>query len=300
MEDYKRFTLIELLLVLTLFAIASTIAMNTMMGVIEASYVDVTVQNLKAIEQAVLGRSDSLEPEGYVAEMGLPPTQLEHLWKNPDVLERPFGKKIAPDGSGVELYCGWRGPYLKLPIGHNQLLDGWGNAFDLLDQEGVPLSRGAPIEIIRSLGADRQAGGAEGFDHDIAVAFTATSKAVHGMSGVPFKQDFYRAVIDVFVRYEDKHLATGVIDPLSVNGTIVLRYYYPDATTGEVTYSDTLISAPFVPGENFKRSIGATAGARAIRAFQSNGLTTFSSKIHSLKLRRGNQSGEIEIVINKS
>lgn len=303
----RQLTLIELLLVLTLLAIVSTMALG---GIVEQQNqvrYEQTLSTLKQLETAVVGRDwsasgseieESLKNRDYISTMGAPPDQLQQLWINPTL--NVFGKKIATDGSNVALYCGWRGPYIRLGIGQNTLLDGWGRPFQLLDQEGNEINPlgSAPIEIIQSFAADLTAGGNEGYNADLVAIFAANSNAVNNLESVTTVQDFYRATIDVYLRYEDLGVAPGVItDPDSSHGNIIIRYYHPNPITGDITFSDLEITTPFAPGENFRRSISATIGSRAIRALQGTG--TIFSVVQTLQLVPGTQSNELTLLLQK-
>src|SRR5207253_1968440 len=53
----------------------------------------------------------------------------------------------------VKLLCGWRGPYLQLPVGGTKLLDGWGNAYTLRQSDGTTLAvAGLPVAYVESAG----------------------------------------------------------------------------------------------------------------------------------------------------
>lgn len=291
----KTFTLLELLLVLTIFAVASTIALNTVLGNIEEAFFQATEEQFQSLEKAILGVENS--HVGYIAEMGGPPTRLEDLWIHPNPNGKPFGKKNANDGSGVEFYCGWRGPYLRPAIGKKEIRDGWGNPFVLCDQNGNPTDFKVPADILLSLGADRQIGGKSENDRDTALIFCATETAVNHLEAVPFKQDLYHATLDIFIRYQEPSMGSILLNPDSRFGAIHIRYYHPDPQTGEIRFTEQKITAPFSPNETFKRSIPATIGPRALRIFQSNGVQTLTSSAHYLTVRRGNQPEEIILIL---
>jgi prepilin-type N-terminal cleavage/methylation domain-containing protein len=86
------------------------------------------------------------------------------------VLKYPASSVYNPTAAAVTvtgtLPCGWRGPYLQLPIGSGALLDGWGNPLQSLYQvpgstvfPSVPAAAAGttpaqPINIVCSRGAD--------------------------------------------------------------------------------------------------------------------------------------------------
>ena len=238
-------------------------------------YADETLKTLNLIQDVILDDEDTKEYSGYLAEMGGTPQKLEHLWINPDPQGRVFGKKEAKDDSGVELYCGWRGPYVQLPIGQDTLLDGWGNEFEVLDRNGDIPKVGKPFEIVRSLGADRKDGGFGGYNSDIACVLAATKEAVLKKEGVSVPQDLCISQIDVVIRWDKGK--EELLEPSPFNGKISIRYYHPDPQTGEIAFDETILRPPFV-AETFERSIKATVGPRAIRVTQSNGVVHYESE----------------------
>lgn len=288
------FTLVELLLVLFILALLSTLAVNSVASNFEQEYAKSTIKTLKNIEDAILALSEN-GATGYVAEMGEPPSSLENLWLNPDPAGRIFGKKTADDGSGVEFYCGWRGPYLHLSINQNQLLDAWGGSFELLDQNGYPLVDGAPAQIIRSLGPNHQASEPKKNGDDLVLVLAATQEAVSRIPEISFERDLYRASIDVRIRYQNSEKT--ILDPDPVHGDIIIRYYSPDPKTGEILFHDVVISAPFEEAEDFRRTLSATIGPRALLAIQVKKDLTITSEITYLNVRRVNQRDEIELIL---
>lgn len=303
----KTLTLIELLVVLTILVMLSTLAISAIGEKESQARYEKTIQTFQALEQAIVGLEVTENPEwidyrntDYVSTLGNPPRLLENLWINPGL--QPFGRQTATDGSGATLYCGWRGPYLRLAVGTDTLVDGWGNSFEFLDQNGTVISPlgSAPMEMIRSLGGKQNVGGSGSYQEDLVLPFAVTDLGVATTEGVSFKQDLYRASIDLYVRYEDQTLGTGVIDPLEVNGPLTLRAYHPDPLTGAITFTDTSISVPFSSGENFKRTLTLSVGSRAFRAFQSDGGNSLSSGVRYVQMLRGTQTSEIQLIIIKS
>jgi prepilin-type N-terminal cleavage/methylation domain-containing protein len=143
------FTLVELLLVilvLSSLALATTFLVD---GLNEQTRFDDTKTRLQLIRQAIVGdtsRTLNGQPDmrGFVADMGRLPVSIEELVSG-DGLE-PWGLSSVQVGAispvTVELYGGWRGPYLEAfpesDTGRRVFRDGWGNA----DVSGVEANFG--------------------------------------------------------------------------------------------------------------------------------------------------------------
>lgn len=149
-------TLVELLVVLTILAILAGVAVVSTDTVIRQGRFEATQQTLVAIERAVLGpdpyRSEdgTLGMGGFVADMGRLPVDLSELWEPGDWPAFGFVAATADqvdseheDGQ-VVVPSGWRGPYLRLPIGRRELLDGWGNVLQLEPDDGEILRISSP------------------------------------------------------------------------------------------------------------------------------------------------------------
>ncbi len=154
-------TLVELLVVLAILALLTTVAVTSSDVVLSQGRHDATTRTLRAIEEAVLGpqsaTAQSDEPAaGFLADLGRLPRLvddpkdegigLEELWINRGGMAS-FGIYPTCDGE-VAVGCGWRGPYLRLPVGRDNIRDGWGRPFELT------VNADEEIVTIRSLGAD--------------------------------------------------------------------------------------------------------------------------------------------------
>jgi len=139
-------TLLELLAVLMILAITTTIAVVSLQGVQDQSRYDATKRTMTAVGEAILGQQDRRQPDGtplltgFVADVGrgprlrgdLPETQLAELYDASLWSAFPFDLRPGPAGyEDIRLPCGYRGPYLDLGVGASELVDGWGNAFEL-------------------------------------------------------------------------------------------------------------------------------------------------------------------------
>jgi prepilin-type N-terminal cleavage/methylation domain-containing protein len=209
------FTLLELVVVLALLAVVTAVAVRSVDGLDSQRRFESSAQLLQDLQEAVLGSPDDLSTDGsrtvngFVADMGrlpqtiLAPTapdlELRELWERPapafvfDV--RPAlmenGVPAADIDPQVLVPGGWRGPYLRLPIGRTSLLDAWGNPVSsptdvlpvnpdttgygrLRDASDNPItSTGQPVELVRLLGANGRRDSLDtGYDQDSAVVFS--------------------------------------------------------------------------------------------------------------------------------
>jgi type II secretory pathway pseudopilin PulG len=304
----QKLTLIELLVVLSILVVVSTVALSTAVETQHQTRFEKTLNDLNRIENAIVSRLEGASPallqqlrhSDYVSTMGAPPRRLEDLVVNPGLAV--FARQTAPDASGVFLYCGWRGPYLRLPLGQSTFKDGWGKAFELLDQHGTliqPLGS-APVEILRSLGSDQALGGSEGYQSDMISVLAASAVAVSALEQIPFAQDVYRVTLDVFFQYQDQSTGTTtLLNPLASNGAIQLFYYAPDPLTGQIQITTETISTGELGAGVFRKTIQATVGSRALRAIQKRGSQEYQSSILYLDLLAGKYPEELLLVIVK-
>lgn len=204
--------MLELLVVLAILAVVTALAVRSLDRVEEQHRYESAVRGLQEISDAVLGSpadrvADGTQmATGFVADMGrLPRTslssnspdlELRELWVNPGP---PFDVRAAIPANGVTeadqdgqvlVPGGWRGPYLRLPIGTRELLDGWGNPITspadsspanpdtmgyarLRAGDDQPLTAaGQKVRIIRILGANGRRDEADaGYDRDETLAF---------------------------------------------------------------------------------------------------------------------------------
>ena len=147
----RGMTLIELLVVLAILALLTTAAVTSSDVFMGQGRYDATSRTLSDIQEAVLGPANAFQPggniitSGFVADMGRLPNctstdttvGLSELWIQP--AGGSFTISPASD-SEVLVPCGWRGPYLRLPVGESSLRDGWGQS----DGLARFLSRGQP------------------------------------------------------------------------------------------------------------------------------------------------------------
>jgi prepilin-type N-terminal cleavage/methylation domain-containing protein len=165
------FTLLELVLVLAILAILALVAVRSLTGVGDQTRFDATRIQLGNINAAVLGTPSAASTDvsnpifSFVNDNGRlpvavgndPASQLRELWTNPNDLPLLAPRQATSYDLDVWIICGWRGSYLQLGIGQTTILDGWGNPYDYLHNDGLtPCVDADPIEIIRSRGAGGQ------------------------------------------------------------------------------------------------------------------------------------------------
>ncbi|HRF00093.1 MAG TPA: type II secretion system protein [Pirellulaceae bacterium] len=139
----RGLTLIELLIVLVILAVMATVAVRSLQPMADQARYDRTARTMNELSSAIgigpMTRQADGQAivHGFVADMGrlpipqgtAPETQLAELWLPSTFTHRiQSGPTTPSDYSNVSLPCGWRGPYLQLGIGENDLRDGWGEA----------------------------------------------------------------------------------------------------------------------------------------------------------------------------
>ncbi len=215
-------TLVELLVVLTILAVLSAVAVVSTETVVRQGRFEATQRTLRAVEEAVLGpelfraEDGSLATSGFVADIGRLPVDLAELWSPgglpafqfvPAAAENLDPADTAYADDEVVVPCGWRGPYLRLPVGAADALDGWGRPFEA----DVDTST-SEIVAVRSLGADGLAGSSpdDPYSGELEVAFVAGDA------------DRYRTTVQVSVwqRGED-----GGLEMPSGTGTLTVRLF---------------------------------------------------------------------------
>ena len=162
----RGLTLIELIVVLIILSVISTIALRTTDGVVARSRLEATDRTLNEVARACLSvdRSSGVESvSGFVADIGRLPVaadgsvDLDQLWSELAFEEDLGGAfafqprtALAPDAD-IALPSGWRGPYVQLDIGETRLVDGWGNqilavAADDLAIDGIAFAE--PVSLV--------------------------------------------------------------------------------------------------------------------------------------------------------
>lgn len=140
----KAFTLLELVVVLLVIALATHLAVREVAHIRNEKLVSAADSQLEEIRKASLA---------FLSDVGRPVSvtngTLSELWVKPDdVLEyrlRPAsaanlatGVDPALAASSIRVPAGWRGPYIRLKSGRTKLRDPWGNAIELFDEAHLP------------------------------------------------------------------------------------------------------------------------------------------------------------------
>jgi prepilin-type N-terminal cleavage/methylation domain-containing protein len=308
LEQTSGFTLLELIVVLAILAVITTLATREIGHVQDHEHYLASRRGLEAIESAIIGSPEDRMPDGsrvisgFVADMGrLPKTvmigpgtnSLSELWANPGV---SFDIRSAVQSNGIAatledaqilVPCGWRGPYLRLALGDDTVRDGWGNPYISPDASGYarlrdlgdnPLtSFGQEIRIIRHLGANGLQNDADtGYDRDVAITFSNST---------------FQAGIKGHVEVLGKDNAAGEVD---AGDMVSVRVFGPDpAQDGKIRVWFTNI--PFASNPvvwEIPASAGLTLGTRVVRAYfddsNASGNTVFTkSAVKTVTLGAG-------------
>ncbi|MCP4774654.1 MAG: prepilin-type N-terminal cleavage/methylation domain-containing protein [Planctomycetaceae bacterium] len=158
-------TLLELMVVLVILAIVATVAVQSLQPQVDSQRFESAARLLEEIKVATLGPAQKFQLDGtpivsgFVADVGRFPRietndedpeeylSLSELWSNENQLaiQFPFQFRAGPaqpeDYSTIRLPCGWRGPYLQLPIGTSKLVDPWGRPPETVVDEMGTLER---------------------------------------------------------------------------------------------------------------------------------------------------------------
>ena len=308
-----------MVVVLAILAVVTTLALRSLDHIQDQKRDEANRQSMQELRDAILGSPDDRAADGsrtisgFVADMGRLPKAVEidgnltlaELWMSPgqsfDV--RPAiaanGVPVGLEDPQVLVSGGWRGPYLRLPIGASQWLDGWGNPMvtplslgslnpeaegyaRLRDGSDNPLTEpDREIEIIRHLGANGTFGAADtGYDRDGGLALTSGS---FGAS--------LTAQVEVMDGDEPADVDAG--------RTITLCVFSPDpadpskikVTSEGVTFGSNPVILPALTG--------LTQGSRVIRAYEHPSMdppnSSRKSTVKNLVLRPGANFVELKI-----
>ena len=289
------FTLLELVVVLAILAVVTGLAIRAVDQVDDERRYDVSLTMLEDLEAAVLGNG---EVAGFVSDMGRLPRavgaaelSLAELWAGQGIT--PYDVRTSAIDAEVSLPAGWRGPYLRLPLGTAMLRDGWGNPMTspadpspanplttgyhrLRTAADAPITAsGTDVAVIRHLGANGEANAAdEGADRDLHVSF-ANRTAASVTSPV--------------------RLVDGQGEPAPAEGGefVKVRVFGPNPDALTTLAAAESGATPLAAGASEVTVPGvlpATAGFRAVRAYlyASDGTTLLArSQVKYLTLRPG-------------
>ncbi len=148
-------TLLELVVVLGILAVLSTVAVRSLEPIADQARYELTQTVLNDLRYAVAGDSNRVHsyeasvPAGFVMNCGILPTSVEDLSSKPVALAAYTVQSFDSDRdtvNDVTLASGWNGPYMHLKAGATEVVDGWGNELVLNES-------GGDMEIV-SYGAD--------------------------------------------------------------------------------------------------------------------------------------------------
>lgn len=122
----RGFTLIEMVVVLVVLAVAAHLAVREIGRIQERRFTETANRQLQELQDAVWSVEKDGTPCGFLADMGRLPRKLSELWVMPDDA-RCFA--VTNVTGAVHVPTGWNGPYIHLPIGKSALYDPWGNDF---------------------------------------------------------------------------------------------------------------------------------------------------------------------------
>jgi prepilin-type N-terminal cleavage/methylation domain-containing protein len=280
-------TLVELLVVLVILAILTTVAITATDSLVDQGRYDATTRTLQSVEEAILGSTNQHEPDGtllvtgFVADVGRLPAligtdprmQLQELWSNPSGLAS-FGLYATSDPE-VKIMCGWRtGGYLQLTTqsdGTKLLRDGWANPLALASA-GTP----ATLSIV-SGGANGKINAADtGFDTDVTKTIDG-SRYTATITGTV-------TLLDAMGNARDTSPAdTSAIGSASPPATpapkVSVVLYGPDPTTGMALATPAIMTR--LGTGIYSYLVTTTIGPRVIRAYET-GDTPKKSRIASI------------------
>ncbi|MEM7600108.1 MAG: prepilin-type N-terminal cleavage/methylation domain-containing protein [Verrucomicrobiota bacterium] len=261
-------TLVELLIVLSILAVLSTVALRSVVGKFEDGNYDANISQLEEIQRAILGEE---EAAGFLGDIGRLPVaigdststnleQLAELWDQ-NASGLPSYAINTPTGdSDVRLGTGWRGPYLNLGINRSELTDGFANPFILYQADGSLADGSDPIAIVQSLGADGGLGGAS-YNEDFEVVFQADLGAVSaGFANAT--TNGWQTDLEVTVVRDSGAIA------FADGAHLIVRAYGADGSGGLHTVVEEKFTLTIdVPSQTFTLS-SLPQGSKVLRAYQ--------------------------------
>lgn len=264
----KALTLVELVVVLLILVVLTSVAIQSTEGVVNQGRFEATAKTIQGIEAAILGDSTLKQPDGspilngYVADVGRLPESLNDLIVKPAaVLDFDF-RQNATD-TAVEIGTGWRGPYLRLPLGRTEVRDGYNELFNEAFTLAASSADGQDNLLIQSFGADRAAGNA---------------------SGDPFSDDQttllegnrYQGIVEVSVNFVT---AGGAVS--SPTDPVTVRIFMPDGAGGSTFLPAALNTDLATTSFRFEN---VPVGLRVIRVYEGATPTPLSNPLTILVL----------------
>ncbi len=165
-------TLLELVVVLGILAVLSTVAVRSLEPIADQARYELTQTVLKDLRYAVIGESkrtsssDSAIYSSFITDTGVLPADIDALFVKPIALSSQAIQSFDSDRDSVNdvtLASGWNGPYLHLGPGVSEVVDGWGREPTFIDSSG-------DLDIV-SFGSDDDSIAAEdGYRADLSVS----------------------------------------------------------------------------------------------------------------------------------
>ncbi|MEM9283724.1 MAG: prepilin-type N-terminal cleavage/methylation domain-containing protein [Verrucomicrobiota bacterium] len=267
-QHHVGLTLVELLVVLSIIAVLSTVALRSVVGTLDQQNYEANVDQLEEIEKAVLGDS---EAGGFLGDIGRLPAavgdagaanleQLAELWDQSASGLPDYAIGTANGDGEIRLGTGWRGPYLDLGITRSDLTDAFANRFLLYQADGTTSDDTDSIAIVQSLGADDAAGGTD-YNEDFEVLFQADTGAVTaGLADAATNR--WQQDVEVIVERDG-----GDIE-VTDGANLIVRAYGANGAGGIHTVREQkVVIATDLPSQTFTLS-NLPHGAKILRAYQ--------------------------------
>lgn len=145
-DDRQALTLLELVVVLGILAVLSTVAVRSLEPVADQARFESSQRLLDDLRSSLISVSDryassnSILASGYIVDTGDLPANLNSLLQRPVGLIDRTVQTFDSDRDlidDVRLVSGWNGPYLQLAAGTSDITDGWGSAITVGIVSGV-------------------------------------------------------------------------------------------------------------------------------------------------------------------
>jgi len=152
----RAFTLVELVVVLLVLTLVTHLAVRELSSYRDRKLSLAADRQLESLRNAVsdgfladMGRLPRVTDEPKAASDSVSHATLSELWRCPEDAS-PYAVLPAVASNLVEnlrttltnadifVATGWRGPYVRLPMGKSRLLDPWGNPIEETDDAGLP------------------------------------------------------------------------------------------------------------------------------------------------------------------
>ena len=151
-------TLLELVVVLVILTILATVAVASIEPQVAQAQYEATQKTLDNMRRSILGDQvarfeSNIAVAGFVSDVGRIPHSLSELHDASTLPAFQLRRveeghsQFQPNAAGMELWVGQRDvPYLHLPLGAEEIRDGWGNPFQYSSSTASIISSGGPIE----------------------------------------------------------------------------------------------------------------------------------------------------------